>query len=80
MASLASCPLLRYQGFWVEVVLELGDGSGVGAWLVVWRFRHHFRASMPTPASAALRRLVPLKIPRRARWPGFLNPNIVSLR
>jgi hypothetical protein len=61
------------------VVLELGDGVAVGAGLEAWRLRHHFQASMPTPAMAALRRLLLAKVPCRCRRLVFLIPNIVRL-
>jgi hypothetical protein len=69
----------RYQGFWGEVLLELGDAPGAGSWCEAWRLRHHFQASRPTLASAALRKLLPPKVPRRERRPMFLSPNIVRL-
>ena len=43
------------------------------------RLRHHLAASRPAPASAALVRLLVLKVPPRLRREEFPNPNMLIL-
>ena len=56
---------------------EKALSAPVRCWLDCCRLRHHFQASMPTPAIAALRILLPPKVSlRTCRLSLFPNPNI----